>query len=292
MKILSLLVRGLVLLTTLLILLALAAIGRGYWLLHRVYDRPVAARSLSVDSVKVARGAHLAALSCSGCHSPDHGNVLSGSAGNFAAEPTPKMGTLWAPNLTASGVLAAYSDAEIERAMREGIRRDGTALVVMPSVDLRWLSPSDMDAILAFLHSQPRVDRVLPARHLNASGYLFVGAGLIPTSVQERSRTPAEVPEEPGAEYGAYMVAVTGCRQCHGPTLHGGSAGPGMSAPDIASLAQQGSLKLFERAVRMGVGHDGRALDPQRMPWITFRTLSDVEMASIYEYARTRRSER
>jgi mono/diheme cytochrome c family protein len=288
MRILSVLVRGLVLLTTLLILVALAAIGRGYWLLHRVYDRPVATRSLSADSANVARGAHLAALSCSGCHSPDHGDVLSGSAANFADEATPKMGTLWAPNLTPGGVLAAYSDAEIERAMREGIRRDGTALVVMPCEDLRSLSPGDMDAILAFLHSQPSVDRRVPARHLNAFGYLFLGAGLIPTSVQDRSRIPPEVHELPGAEYGAYMVAVTGCRGCHGSSLHGGSAGPGISAPDIATLARQVSLPLFQRAVRMGVGPDGRALDPKRMPWINYRTLTDVEMASIYEYTRTR----
>lgn len=289
MRIISVFVRGLVLLTTLLLLCALVAIGRGYWLLHRYYDRPVAARTSPPDSTQLARGGHLAGLACAGCHSPDSGPVLSGSASNFGDEATPKMGTLWAPNLTPGGVLASYSDAEIERALRQGIRSDGTALVLMPSRDLRALSGADMDAILAFLRAQPRVDRPVPARKLNAFGYLFLGLGLVPTSAQDPSRTPPEVVESPGAEYGAYMVAVAGCRECHGPTLHGGSAGPGVTAPDIATLAAQVSPMLFQRAVRMGIRPDGRALDPQRMPWMNYRSLTDVEMTAIYEYARTRK---
>jgi hypothetical protein len=38
--------------------------------------------------------------------------------------------------------------------------------------------------------------------------------------------------------------------------------------------------------VRNGVGLDGRSLDPNRMPWPTYRHLSDLEMAVIFEDAR------
>jgi mono/diheme cytochrome c family protein len=284
MRILAVLVRVLVSLTLLLILITLGAVTRGYWLVHRIYDRPVAARTVTGDSIRIARGAHLTRIACASCHAPGPDSLPTGSAFNLAA--TAMMGRLFAPNLTPGGVLKVYGDAEIDRAMRQGIRRDETALVDMPSRDLRALSPSDGDAIIAYLRSLPAVKGDLPERNLNTYGYLFLGLGLVPTSVQDVSPPPRDITESPTLEYGGYLVAIAGCRQCHGTTLHGGSAGPGMRAPDIATPARQVSLHLYERAVRTGVGLDGHALDPRRMPWLTYRHLTDFEMAVIYEYAR------
>ncbi|HUK62987.1 MAG TPA: cytochrome c [Dongiaceae bacterium] len=286
MRILAVMIRGLVSLALLLILITLGAIARGFWLIHRTYDRPVAARTVAADSTRIARGAHLAQIVCAGCHASDPDSLPTGGAANLGAEARPALGELWAPNLTAGGALAGYGDAEIDRAMRQGIRHDATGMVVMPSRDLRALTPADGDAIIAYLRSLPAVRRDVPERNLNVYGYLFLGLGLLPTSVQDPSPPPRDVTESPTLEYGAYLVAIAGCRSCHGPTLHGGSAGPGVHAPDIASPARQISLHLFERAVRSGVGFDGHALDPHRMPWLTYRHLTELEMAVIYEYTR------
>jgi mono/diheme cytochrome c family protein len=286
MRILAVLVRVLVSLTLVSILITAGAIGRGYWLVHRVYDRPVPSRTVVTDSARVSRGRHLAGIVCASCHAPGPDSLPTGSAGNFAAEAAPALGQLWAPNLTPGGVLTRYGDAELDRAMRQGLRRDATSLVVMPSDDLRALTPGDGDAIIAYLRSLPAVPHTVPERRFNAYGYLFLGLGLLPTSAQDPSPPPAEITESPTLEYGGYLVAIAGCRQCHGTTLHGGSAGPGMRAPDIATPARQVSLHLYERAVRTGVGLDGHALDPRRMPWLTYRHLTDFEMAVIYEYAR------
>jgi mono/diheme cytochrome c family protein len=286
MRILAVLFRGLVTLMLLLIVIALGAIARGYWLLHRTYDRPIAARTVATDSARIARGAHLARIVCASCHAPAPDSLPTGSGANFAAAVKPAMGRLWAPNLTPGGALQGYGDGEIDRAMRQGIRHDETAMVVMPSSELRALTAADGDAIIAYLRSLPAVRHTVPDRNLNAYGYLFLGLGLLPTSVQDSAPPPRDITESPTLEYGGYLVAITGCRQCHGPTLHGGHAGPGVRAPDIATPARQVSLHLFERAVRNGVGLDGRTLDPHRMPWPAYRQLTDLEMAVIYESAR------
>jgi mono/diheme cytochrome c family protein len=111
-------------------------------------------------------------------------------------------------------------------------------------------------------------------------------------------------------ERGRYLVeAHARCLRCHsendwrthgGPPLAGGrGAGwdipsaarmPGrVIAPNITSDVETGIGALpddaIRRAVREGVGHDGRALF--MMPWEDYRHLSDQEMAAIIAYLRT-----
>ncbi len=43
---------------------------------------------------------------------------------------------------------------------------------------------------------------------------------------------------------------------------------------------------MFARAIREGIGHDGRALS-EPMYWKTYRELSDEDIASVVVYLRT-----
>ena len=61
-------------------------------------------------------------------------------------------------------------------------------------------------------------------------------------------------------------------------------------APNITPDKETGAGKwtddMFARAIREGVGHDGRALAPD-MPYNTFKNLSDEDLASIIVYLRS-----
>ena len=141
----------------------------------------------TVTSVKVAgtpdqiaRGARFGTF-CAQCHSPDGQAPLVGR--NFALGGPP-FGTLWAPNLTPAGEVGNWSDAEVIRAIREGVHQSGRALVVMPSEIFRHLSDVDVEAIVAYLRSQPAVGPNTPPTRLNIlAGFLF-GVGIAASSAQ------------------------------------------------------------------------------------------------------------
>lgn len=110
---------------------------------------------------------------------------------------------------------------------------------------------------------------------------------------------------------GQYLVNnVTACMDCHSEhdwTQHDAPVVPGMLgagqdmslmkglpgqvvAPNITPDSETGagtwSDDQLARAIREGVGHDGRALFPM-MPYQDFRALSDEDVASIVVYLRS-----
>ena len=187
--------------------------------------RTVIGIKVAGTSDQIARGARFGAL-CAECHSPDGKAPLVGR--NFA-EGGPPVGTLWATNLTPAGEIGKWSDAEVIRAIREGVHQSGRALVIMPSEIFRHLSDVDVEAIVAYLRSQPAVGPNTPPTRLNIlAGFLF-GAGIAPSSAQQPITRPIiAAPEGVSSEHGKYVVSILGCRVCHGEILTGGkSGGPG-----------------------------------------------------------------
>ena len=108
---------------------------------------------------------------------------------------------------------------------------------------------------------------------------------------------------------GQYLAnAVMGCLDCHSPhdwkapggppiesKLGAGQPFPGnfpgtVIAPNITSDAETGagnwSDDQLARAIREGIGHDGRTLFPL-MPYQNFRSMSDEDLASLVVYLRT-----
>ena len=108
---------------------------------------------------------------------------------------------------------------------------------------------------------------------------------------------------------GKYLVdGVTGCFGCHSdldwskpgaPPIAGREGAghiwsdqdmPWLVAPNITPDNETGignwSDDTLARAIREGIGHDGRALFP-RMPYPHYREMSDEDLASIIVYLRT-----
>lgn len=94
----------------------------------------------------VEQGRYLAA-GCTGCHAPDFGGGAVPGASN-GAKPS--------ANLTPSGSLATWSQAQFLTAMREGRRPDGTAIdLSMPWKAIGRLTDEELQAIYLYLKTVP-----------------------------------------------------------------------------------------------------------------------------------------
>ncbi len=264
-------------------------IGHGHSIRHQHVDRPVSEFPARPDSAHLARGAHLAALTCASCHaSLDSGRPLAGGRDNIlAVADGPTFGVLYPPNLTPAGVLSRYtSDGLLARAIREGVGWDGRALLVMPSAQFRRMSDDDLASVIAWMRAQPPVPRTLPPPATNLLGYLVLGLHMFPNSLQPPLTRPvASVPRDSSAVYGEYVSYIFGCRDCHGPTLHGGRKGQfAPLGPNLAALASTHPQSAFDHALRGGVSPSGAPLNPNLMPWTVYSVLDDVEVAALYRY--------
>jgi mono/diheme cytochrome c family protein len=229
------------------------------------------------------------ASGCRGCHSSGTSPALDGGTANLLAG-TPGLGVLVAPNLTPAGPLKDWTDGEIVRAIREGIDRDGRPLLIMPSESFHALSDTDVSMLVAYLRSQPATSHATPARDLNLLGLALVGGGLLPTAEQPHITAAQAAPFAGNtAEYGRYLVDITGCRTCHGPNLEGRAAsgfGP-PAGPNLRMLIPQWLDGDFVRFFRTGIDPSGRAVDPAMMPWLDIgNAYTDDELRAMFSYLR------
>jgi mono/diheme cytochrome c family protein len=271
-------------LLTLVFALVLVLVLIGFSKLNASQSNPVANVKVAGTPDQLARGGKLAA-GCAGCHSSTQHPPLDGGTANFLAGGPP-LGVVYGPNLTPGGELNGWSDGEIIRAIREGVDQAGRSLLIMPSAGLRNLSDSDVQAIVAYLRSQPAVKHDVPETSMTVLGALFVGAGLFQTSAQPRILQPVVAPPTGvTTDYGKYLVSFSGCDDCHGENLAGGK--PGGFAPVGPNLTKIGSAWSetdFVKALRTGVKSDGKAFAPE-MPWQEFSAMySDDELKAIFAY--------
>jgi mono/diheme cytochrome c family protein len=246
-------------------------------------------RAAPVDSVTLARGAHLVDVigKCSECHGADLGGQV------FIDDPG--LGRVVAPNLTPGGPLAAWSDAEIVRAIRHGVSRDGRRLLIMPSEDYNAFSDEDAATVLAYLRSRPAVTRDLPAHNLKFLARALMVTGQLPILSAEKidhaRKSPAHVVAEATPAYGKYLADVGGCTGCHGPGLSGGKI-PG-TPPDwkpAANITPAGIGKWTEadffRALREGRRPVGAPID-SIMPWKRTAMMTDDEIRAVWLYLKS-----
>lgn len=209
------------------------------------------------------------------------------------------LGSLVALLLVAAGALYAISgrrlaathdvpltDTEWERAIRHGVRRDGTGLIVMPSEVFHAIADDEMAAMIAYLKQLPPVDREVPRAQLRIIGRMLMGTGHLQTTAALTSRTPhvATVDTTPGLGYGRYVVAKSGCAGCHGTSFAGGKS-PDPNSPPASNLTPTGigayTEADFIHTLRTGVRPNGVALK-EAMPWKYYGRMSDEALRSIY----------
>ena len=272
-------------------LVLLAGIGAGavYGLsqrrIARRFEVPEHPLRVPTDSASVAAGKRLATIrGCNDCHA-------ASMAGQVMIDD-PAVGRLASANLT-TGRAAPLTARDWERAVRHGVRRDGSPLFLMPSHEFAEIADDDLAAIVAYAQSLPPVRSTVPAtrpgpivRALHLAGQ-FV---LLPAEQIDHARPhAAHVDAEPTAKYGDYLAR--GCIGCHGPNLSGGKI-PG-APPEwkpAANITSKGIAHYTEadfiRALRTGVRPGGTPIDTL-MPWRLTKEMTDVELKALYAYLKT-----
>ena len=257
--------------------------------LRHIYTIPEESISLPTDDESLAEGKRIFQYrGCEACH----GEHLEG----LVYLDNPAIGQVITPNLTTGegGVGSQRTDEDLLRSIRHGVRPDGTPLLFMPSTEFYFLSDKDISRVIAYIHSVPPVDNEMPASKLSITGRIvmniaqeitFLPAELLPHDA------PRPIPPEPSitSEYGEYLALS--CQVCHGLTLSGGDI-PGFppewpSAPNLTSgkgsrLPTWGE-EGFIQIIRTGQKH-GRSINPDYMPWKSYRHMTDDELRAVYVY--------
>ncbi|HUS54054.1 MAG TPA: c-type cytochrome [Thermohalobaculum sp.] len=248
---------------------------------------------------ELERGAYIvrSVAACGNCHSPlgpdgpVPGQELSG---RFVIKMP--IFEAWASNITPAAI-GNWTDAEVGRAIREGIRPDGSLIGPPMPIELyRDLSDSDVGAIVAYLRSVPAVENTVPRSTYNIP---------LPESYGPPVANVAPVPEGETAEYGAYLAGpVAHCIECHTPMVEGhfdfehqlgaggrafeGSWGISVSAnltPHPDGLARWTDDEVISM-IRTGKRPDGSPMSPP-MGFAFYAGMTDRDARAIVAYLRT-----
>lgn len=242
-------------------------------MLARVYDVPLSGFVAQSDAALLADGERLARISgCIGCH----GEAMEGAV--FLDDPW--LARIVAPDLTR--VALEYSDAELERVIRKGVRRDARSVWVMPSPMFSYLSDDDLGAIIAYMRSVAPLGGPATEFALGPLGRIGVVVGQFPPLAEEVD--PDVHPTAPNRDdpmaFGHYL-AMTACSECHGARLNGAPDG---STPPLTVAAGYGP-DAFRRLMK-----DGIAIGERELGLMTnvsrgrFSHFTDAELDSLHTY--------
>ncbi|MDB5539670.1 MAG: Cytochrome [Devosia sp.] len=166
----------------------------------------------------VERGDYLvnSIAACGACHTPEDANgPIAGKALSGGLADKNAQYTAIAPNITPAGPVGSWSNADLAKAIREGVRPDGTVIgPPMPFEVYRGISDTDVQSMVLYLRTVPAVE--------NDPGNSQYSIPL-PSWGPPITSVP-DVPEGVTVVYGAYLAGPLGhCTVCHTPS---GANGP------------------------------------------------------------------
>ncbi len=237
-------------------------------------------------------------MGCGNCHTPvgPNGPEMDKEFTGSKLEDSEAM-VIWSANITPAGEIANWSDAELARAIREGIRPDGTLIgPPMPFTMYRGLSDTDLAAIVAFLRT------VKPIPSDNPKSVYHIP---LPPAYGPPVGHVADVPRGPTAEYGRYLAGpVMHCLECHtpmgpkGPMIdtalgQGGFEFPGPWGVSVAQNLTNGPDGLADYTdaeiatmITQGVRPDGSQMLPP-MPYGYLARMTPDDLTAVIAYLRT-----
>ncbi len=256
--------------------LAIAALASIYgiseWKIRRTHDAPLATLLTDTPPDPDA-GEHMARLvGCwAGCH---------GDEGEGGTEVIEGIRRVTAPTLTQ--VVPRYSDAELARLVRYGVKRDGRSAVGMASYTWWPLGDQDLANIFSHLRRQSPRPPVARTRELTLRGRLRLALGSWQASADQvepaRPRW-GELPRRNAFERGRYLASVV-CTECHGLDFNGYALEGG---PSLAVLAIYGPDE-FRNLLHTGKPIGGREIP--KMNWMADAGFTDAEIDDIYAFLR------
>ena len=240
-------------------------------------------------------------VACGNCHAQrdNEGRVLAdkGLSGGFVFDEEPFKA--YAPNITPdpdTGI-GKWSEAQLVRAIREGIRPDGRLIgPPMPIEFYHRMADDDARALAAYLKAQPAVKNVVPK-----SEYRIKLPPAYGPPIEGKIVAP---PRSNLVKYGEYLAGPLGhCMDCHTPwTQTGadmtrvGAGGNPLKGPWGVSISRnltphETGLKGWSdgeiaRAIREGKSRDGSPLKPP-MAFAWYKNISDQDMTALIAYLRS-----
>lgn len=263
-----------------LLLIILIAVAAVWAISARKLSQTVEAkheRLIPMQQANLEEGQHLVLTrACAECHG---GPGLGGA--KFL--DVPNVATLYAPNLPL--LAKTVDDQQLAQAIRQGISHDGRALLIMPSESYSSLTDAETAALVKAIRALPATGTQTPPPRFGAMGRFALAAGKLktgPTLVEEYAGAQAA---NLGPQYAAGRhIAVTVCSGCHGPTLAGKEAEPGVIAPDL-NVTGAYDLPAFARLMRTGLPPSNREL--KMMTGVSqkaFKHFTDEEIAGLHAY--------
>lgn len=265
-------------------ILALVAVAAIYiaseGLIRRTYDVAPVSVVVPTDAASVAEGRRLATIR--GCNDGCHG---TGVSGGLLFDGPWYYGDMVAPDLTR--VAATYTDSELERVIRRGVRRNGRSTFGMPSPMFYHLTDADLGVIIAFLRSLPLGDgpdtdvRFGPLGRLE----LVMEPHFAYATEIERDAPWTTEAELQGPNGRGRYLALTVCTECHGMNLKGSDDG---STPDLVVVGAY-APEQFARLMRDGIAVGEREL-PMMSPVARgrFSQFRDDEVRALYDFLSAR----
>ncbi len=284
------------------------------------YDWPAPALKTSTDSAVIARGNYLVngPAHCRSCHISSFEDFVASDEGKDVdlkggiIFPMGPLGTLATKNLTPDKKtgIGRYTDEQIFRMMRHGIRPD--SLASLPLLMPFWkMADDDLVAIVSYLRSLAPVEHAVPPAQ-----WTFMGKAVRTLS---SSFKPIKDPQAPAVappmaatvERGEYLARyVTNCVGCHtkrdmmtyeatGPEFAGGmefepwpemhkflKADPEewLRTPNITphpdgAFAKFKTPEEFIQRFRLG-----RVIPHSPMDWGPFSRMSDEDITALWMY--------
>jgi Cytochrome c len=262
--------------------------------------RALTSRQFERTPERVARGRYLVEglMGCESCHSPkewtQHGApTRAGMELVGQSFPIPDFpGTIVAPNLTPDPETGSgrWSDDQIARSIREGVKHDDTILFpMMPYAQYRVLSDEDLASVVVYLRSLTPVRNPLPASHINFPvNYLVRGA-----AEPVLDPVPGPDPSDVHAR-GKYLVALgCGCHTVSDKLGYAGGehlAGPWGDVTSVNITPDASGISYYTEAsfiTAMRTGYVGARKLNSIMPFGEFKNLTDDDLKAIYGYLRT-----
>ncbi len=272
----------------------------------------------AADTRAVARGSYLVntILACGNCHTPKgtdgqpiSGQELSGAGVSFSAPFFVGAASNITPDRETG--IGNWSDAELKRAITQGLRPDHGCLAGVPLAPMMWvtfyqaMTPGDLDAVVAYLRSVPAVRHEVPMseykRRMPRQPYPDAEKGF------------TEADQKNPVRHGAYLATIGHCMECHTPAKDGRTLyeqalgqggkpfGPGLVkgypadwsgsvSRNITSHPEAGIGRWtdaeIKRAITRGISRDGRQLKPP-MGYSWYAGLTDADLDAIVAWLRT-----
>ena len=255
--------------------------------LNKTYDFPPSNIIIPTDEASIEYGQHRAETLCQGCHGADLGGVENW----FNAAP---LGTIDSANLTSGegGIGSEFTTEDYVRAIRHGVNTSGKPIFMVAVSSTSHLSDGDLGAIIAYLKTIPPVDRKTNGQNFTPVAKILLAAGVLGKLPVEAvsHETQVTAPERGvSVEYGEYLVNTNDCHVCHGPQLNGGPYPDPTITRISPNLTPGGELgfwteEQFINTIRTGVAPGGHELNPELMPWKTYRQFYDDELKAVWLY--------